>query len=206
MGETGAARQSHGYHHGDLKPVLIAAARRLVEADGHDRLSLREVARQAGVSAMAPYRHVENREALLAELAAQGFRELGAALKAAADQGVDPRSRSLAQAQAYVGFACANPGLFRLMVGPLDPAQKQLIAADAEAAHAMGATPDIDPDLARARWALVHGLSMLIIDGRLAIAPGDTVPAIVARTVAALWPEGGTGEGWVGQGGAGQSA
>ncbi|WP_449220533.1 TetR/AcrR family transcriptional regulator [Tistrella mobilis] len=192
MGETEDSHLSDGYHHRDLKPVLIAAARRLIEAEGHDRLSLREVARQAGVSAMAPYRHVENREALLAELAAEGFRELGAALKTATEQGVDPRSRSLAQAQAYVGFACANPGLFRLMVGPLNPAQKQRIAADAEAAHAMGAGPDIDPDLGRARWALVHGLSMLIIDGRLAIAPGDTVPAIVTRTVAALWPVAGT--------------
>lgn len=192
MGETEASHPSDGYHHRDLKPVLIAAARRLIEAEGHDRLSLREVARQAGVSAMAPYRHVENREALLAELAAEGFRELGAALKAATEQGVDPRSRSLAQALAYVGFACANPGLFRLMVGPLNPVQKQRIAADAEAAHAMGAGPDIDPDLGRARWALVHGLSMLIIDGRLAIAPGDTVPAIVTRTVAALWPGAGT--------------
>jgi AcrR family transcriptional regulator len=163
----------------DLRHRLLAAAHAVLEEDGHGGLALREVARRAGVSAMAPYRHFDNREALLAELAAQGFDRLADALTAA---GVDAEGRSLAQAMAYIGFARKNPGLFRLMFGPMDATQKARLQPAAAHAHAQLAA-GVQRDLARARWAIVHGLACLIIDQRLAIDDGDSIDDVVRRTV-----------------------
>jgi len=69
------------YHHGDLRAAMLAAASKIVEKEGTTGLSVREAARRAGVSHNAPYRHFPDREALLAAVAAEGFRELGERLK-----------------------------------------------------------------------------------------------------------------------------
>ena len=104
------------YHHGDLKPAVLAAAEKLLEGEGVDALTLRAVARMVGVSHTAPKNHFGDLEGLLSELAAVGYRRFGAALTAAMDDaGADPRQRLRAMGLAYVAFARAYPNLFVLM-------------------------------------------------------------------------------------------
>ena len=136
-------------------------------------LSLREAARRAGVSAMAPYRHFADKDALLAAVATIGFDRLSAAL-ATADR--DPKARAALNAQgvAYVAFACANPALFRLMFGAKAPTKTGDLAQASQKAFSIladrvGSIGDKDGsrDRALANWAMVHGLSMLAVDGQL---------------------------------------
>ncbi len=152
------------YHHGDLRAALLAAAGELLENQGPDGLALREVARRAGVSHNAPYRHFPDREALLAALAAEGFARLGARLGSGggAEMG-----------QSYVMFALENPQRFRLMFGGKVRlgTDSALRAAAAKAYEALLAAfrsrGDVaDPQkAAAAAWSLVHGLSHLLLDG-----------------------------------------
>src|SRR5258706_5651107 len=100
------------YHHGDLQVALMLTAGQMLEKEGLEALKLREVARRAGVSHSAPYRHFAQREALLAALAAEGFERLGAAQRKAAEAG-----GLRAMGEAYVAFALENPQRFRLMFG-----------------------------------------------------------------------------------------
>ena len=110
MSTSNCTRKS--YHHGDLEAALIRSAGKILEKEGLDALSLREVARQAGVSHNAPYRHFAEREALLAALAAKGFEMLAQAQQAAAAKG-----GLRAMGEAYVLFALEHPQRFRLMFG-----------------------------------------------------------------------------------------
>src|SRR5208282_4708473 len=162
------------YHHGGLRPALIATAMALVEESGVGAVSLRETARRIGVSAPATYRHFADKESLLAAVAAEGFRDLGAKLAAAANSGRDPLS---AMGMAYVRFALSRRGVFRLMFGPElakranYPELKS--AADQAFQWLKGGVQDRwhaaqDSDLAAiAAWALVHGLAQLFLDGVL---------------------------------------
>ncbi len=152
----------------------MGAALDLLCQDGAEAISLRAVARRAGVSAMAPYRHYEDKEALLAAVAALGFERFREAL-IAADAAAPAGQALVAQAQAYVRFAMDNPALFRLMFGPMDLGLHPDLCAAGEAAYAVLAqrvaadTPtEADRD-ARALgcWSLVHGLAMLMLDGRV---------------------------------------
>lgn len=165
-------RRKRTYHHGDLRAALLRAAGELLEKQGADAVLLREVARRAGVSHAAPYRHFASRDALLAALATEGFQEFGARVQAAA---------GLAMGEAYVGFALDRPQLFRLMFGGAlrlgsDPA----LARAAEGAYealvsAFLARREVaDPQLAAAAaWSLVHGLSQLLLDGHFSEATAD---------------------------------
>lgn len=160
------------YHHGDLRPALLRAARRVLEKDGPAALSLRGLARRAGVSHNAPYRHFADREALLAALAADGFRMLGEALRGA------PRRD---MGEAYVRFALEHPQLFRLMFGGHIAFSRhgELERAAASPYRALvdafRAEPSIaDPEkAAAAAWSLVHGLSHLLLDGHFPSQAGD---------------------------------
>ncbi len=162
------------YHHGELRAALIAAALEFLADDGADSISLRAVARRAGVSAMAPYRHYPDKEALLAAVAVQGFDGLHAVLREA-DEAAPPGQALVAQAVAYVRYALANPAMFRLMFGPKRLGAHPELTAAGEAAYAvlaarvaaeLPATADRD---ARALgcWSLVHGLASLFLDGRI---------------------------------------
>ena len=158
--------------------------------EGADAVSLRAVARRAGVSAMAPYRHYPDKEALLAAVAVQGFDGLRAALRTA-DDAAAPGEALAAQAAAYVGYAVDNPALFRLMFGPKRHGVHPELTAAGEIAYAVLAErvaaerpADADRDvLTLGCWSLVHGLASLFLDGQIgeemAGAPGD-----VARRVA----------------------
>ena len=103
-----------------MRPALIAAARALLDEGGPDAVGLREAARRVGVSPTATYRHFKDKDALLAALAVEGFHEFGAAL-AASESAPEPLS---AMGAAYVDFALAKPGMFRLMFSPMLSARR----------------------------------------------------------------------------------
>jgi AcrR family transcriptional regulator len=163
------------YHHGALRPAQIAAARALLDEGGPDSVGLREAARRVGVSATATYRHFKDKDALLAALAVEGFREFGVAL-AASESASEPLP---AMGAAYIDFALAKPGMFRLMFSPLLSARRddEELQTAANAAFATlnrgvgtlaAAPPNAQiPAAAIAAWSLVHGLSHLILDGVL---------------------------------------
>jgi AcrR family transcriptional regulator len=161
------------YHHGDLAAALLGAALDLLEEKGETALSLRAVARRAGVSPAAPYRHYEDREALTSAVAAVGYRELAERLAAAHPAPSTPEQLT-AVAVAYVRFALERPALFRVMFSePCDRDNDERVAAIAAVKLYLEEViarcfPGSDPEaLAPAIWALVHGLAFLFLDGKL---------------------------------------
>jgi AcrR family transcriptional regulator len=154
------------YHHGDLRNALLDAARALLEEGPLADLSLRAVARRAGVSHAAPYRHFPNHESLLVELALEGFAELrGEVVAAAAAQGAES-DRIAKIGAAYMRFVAKRPALARLMFGPQLP-NRELFGQLGEAADSIGGEIGAalrDPALGLAVWAAVHGLAMLILE------------------------------------------
>lgn len=171
------------YHHGALRDALLQTAEKVLERDGLAGLTLRAVAREAGVSHAAPTHHFGDLTGLVSELAAIGFRRFNAALVAARATGSHPLEKALAGAKAYVAYAQANPGMYGLMFRTerIDMSRPSLHEA-AEAsfaglAGAVGASRDeqiqeqaltLDQAAAIARaWSLVHGFTMLMLDGRL---------------------------------------
>src|SRR5438477_11686813 len=115
---AGRGRRASGetpYHHGDLHEALLKAAERVLERDGLAGLTLRAVAREAGVSHAAPTHHFGDLTGLLSELAAIGFRMFNVAMVAARNSETHPLLKAMASAQAYVAFAQAHPGMYGLM-------------------------------------------------------------------------------------------
>lgn len=175
------------YHHGDLRAALVRAAMDLLEEGGEAELSRRAVARRAGVSAAAPYRHYDDREALVSAVAAVGYRELAERLAAAHPSPSTPDELA-SVAVAYVQFALERPALFRIMFGePCDRDSDERVAATAAVSlyvrGIVGRTfPQADSEaLATAVWALVHGLAFLHLDGKLDAA----TPTVVAERITA---------------------
>src|SRR5947207_14518508 len=101
------AAEARPYHHGDLRRALIDAARRILETEGPAALSLRAVAREAGVSPAAPYHHFKDKSQLLEAVAHEGWVALDVALSAARAQAPDRRERRTGLGVAYIRFACA---------------------------------------------------------------------------------------------------
>jgi len=161
-----AAAGGKPYHHGDLRNALLDAARALLEEEGQSDLSVRAVARRAGVSHAAPYRHFPNQESLLVELALEGFVELRAELaKVAAQKGAEG-DRIAKLGGAYMRFVSRRPQLARLMFGPQLP-NRDRFPALAEAADAIGTEIGNalgDAALGLAVWAAIHGLATLILE------------------------------------------
>ena len=169
------------YHHGDLEPALVAAARAILEKEGIEALSLRAVARAVGVSPAAPYHHFADKDALLAAVAAQGFRELTAAMEKRMARETEPTRRFLGTGAGYVAFAVQNPALFRLMFGGSGhrfsthaglamagmAAYEVLSKAAGEAALAIGRDPATIPLTTLTAWSVVHGLAMLVLDAEV---------------------------------------
>src|SRR3954466_14928653 len=104
------------YHHGALREALLQAAERVLERDGLAGLTLRAVAREAGVSHAAPTHHFGDLTGLLSELAAVGFRQFNAAMASSGDAGGSSGlEKAMARAKAYVAYARAHPGMYGLM-------------------------------------------------------------------------------------------
>lgn len=172
---------SRPYHHGDLKRTLVDTAMAMLQEDGGAQLTLREVARRAGVSHAAPYKHFPDKAALLAELSLTGFDLLKAELDGAFAAGQDSlRATLLAMAGRYAEFARRNAGLYRLMFGSgihevprIHLSARAMAALDVlvavlEAGQAAGLLRqgDVRGQVA-ACWALMHGLALLELDGLL---------------------------------------
>lgn len=181
------------YHHGDLRRALLDAASQLLEERGPEALSLRGVARNAGVSPRAPYRHFKDREALLSALAADAFHHFTGALSRA-DAESEPGHAIEGQAIAYVRFALAKPGRFRLMFGArrVEP-DDALHSAKAAAFGVLQRRVVLDSlphEDSHARavgcWCLAHGLAVLFLDQRIRdeIEGGDD--EIVRRVASAV--------------------
>jgi AcrR family transcriptional regulator len=166
----------------DLRQKVLDASLALIEEGGLDRLSMREVARKAGVSHQAPYHHFGDREAILAAIAGEGFSKLEQALvrAAAAQAGSKPAKAVEAMGRAYVEFALRHPAYFQAMFRadavPLDrypEARKREDGAFGTLVEgidrALANQPsEVRRSIAVACWAMVHGLATLILEGSLA--------------------------------------
>ncbi len=169
------------YHHGDLRRAVIETAMTMLHEERGWQFTLREVARRAGVSHAAPYKHFPDKAALLAELALIGFDRLREALLAA-----QPASAASLQdalfpvARTYLAFGQENPALYRLMFGA-DAGKPSEVHLSERALGAFAIVTDFlsrgqEAGLIRVRpvrgqatacWAQLHGLTMLAIDGLL---------------------------------------
>ncbi|EPX59213.1 Transcriptional regulator, TetR family [Cystobacter fuscus DSM 2262] len=168
------------YHHGDLRRALLDASLELISKEGFGALSLREVARRAGVTHAAPYRHFADKEALLAAVAEEGFRAMTARMRQDMAREPTPMERLMACGVAYVLFAVENAAHFRVMFGPhftrpLTPSESQeegnsfqlLVDAILEAQRAGEVRAGEPHALALTCWSLVHGLASLWVDRQL---------------------------------------
>jgi AcrR family transcriptional regulator len=192
------------YHHGNLRTALIDAAVDILDAEGTPGLTLRAVARRAGVSRQAPYNHFRDVDDLIAAVAETSFDELLDELDAVRGAGHDPRQELGVR---YVVFAVENPARFRVMFG----AQLQRraafpgLAAAADRVFTLLSAPPaallpdrnaavsgrtIAPHDPRAvLWSVVHGLAHLLIDGQLTSGTPDAAAAnAYARAVTeSIW-------------------
>jgi AcrR family transcriptional regulator len=174
-----APQPRESYHHGKLKEALLEAGLKALETADPDGLSLRMLARDAGATANAAYRHFADKDDLLNALAAEGFRRFAVDQQAAVARKRKADQRLRASGLAYIAFAQAHPGLYRLMFSRLDRAsghpELQSHSKDALAVllEAASAQLDAPPEDARVRvaaaacWSLVHGLCALAMGGQL---------------------------------------
>ncbi len=179
----GRAPDNSPYHHGALHDALLKAAERVLERDGLAGLTLRAVAREAGVSHAAPTHHFGDLTGLVSELAAIGFRQFNSAMVEAGARGTTVLEKGMARAKAYVGYAQAHPGMYGLMFRTerLDMSRPSLHeAASAAFAGLAGSIGEsrhehieeeklsLDQAAAIVRaWSLVHGFTMQLLDDRL---------------------------------------
>jgi AcrR family transcriptional regulator len=179
------------YHHGNLRPALIAAAVELARANGPDGVVLREVARQTGVSHNAAYRHFADRGELLAEVAGVAMSQLAEAMdrRVAAVTKGSPQARALRRlsevGRAYVHFALSEPGLFEVAFAAEQTHQAPTVSPDsggpyAVLGRALDALVDVGVLTAARRegadvvcWAAVHGFAMLHLRGPLRNVPAE---------------------------------
>jgi len=115
MKTTSVAVEPKPYHHGDLRRALMDSADAILERDGPNALSLRAVAREAGVSPAAPYHHFKDKDELLSAIAHEGFSRLSTALVEAAAGICDGETKMSDLGVAYVKFAQSHPALYRVM-------------------------------------------------------------------------------------------
>ncbi|QUQ64086.1 TetR/AcrR family transcriptional regulator [Kutzneria sp. CA-103260] len=199
-GAKANATPSGSYHHGDLKRALVAAARELVAEKGPQGFTMTEAAKRAGVSVAAPYRHFADKDALLAEVAEQGFVIMGQALDRAYARGREPRDLAVRMARAYVRWAVANPDYYRVMFGDaygvedfddVRPAGRQLFEKLLDVIQACQAAGVIRPQDPRAvagpLWSVMHGIALLQIGRKFrAVGIRESADSLTTRTVTAL--------------------
>ncbi|MBV8436268.1 MAG: TetR/AcrR family transcriptional regulator [Silvibacterium sp.] len=173
--------QRKPYHHGNLREVLLESALQLIAEEGPAGFTLRELARRAGVSHNAPYRHFRDRDELMAAVAAQGFRELKQAMLRASRSGSDAIDRLKRAGLAYIRFALNRPQHFSAMFE--SPTRVQTDYPDAAAASEEAFStlvtfvkncqeeqrfPAGDTrEFAMLAWSMVHGVAKLATTGRL---------------------------------------
>jgi len=200
-----ASSTERAYHHGDLRRSLIDAGCAMLREEQNWNFSLREVARKAGVSHNAPYNHFTDKNDLLAAVAATGFEELRERMLSSIAKIKDPKAALIKSASAYVDFGLENPARYRLMFASAlttsaQPGSTLETAATASRgvlgeliyrgakAGVFAASPRSEESLQiaiLAAFSLVHGLTMLVIDGPArTVAPNiDNLPDKLARAV-----------------------
>ena len=186
------------YHHGDLRRALLDAAFEILKAEGPSALSLREVARRAGVSHQAPYHHFPSRAHLLAALSTEGFELLADSLRRVQAAATDPVQRMQDTGVEYVMFASRNPERFRLMFGAelgardpypeLNDAAKRVFEL---LVRPFGGTPrptahTADRAVVLTLWSTVHGLAALAVDGQVAL-EGKALETAARATTERVW-------------------
>lgn len=184
--------ERRGYHHGNLREALVEAARRLIGERGPAGFTLSDAAKLAGVSPAAPYRHFKDRQALLREVASQGFEALGRRLIAAGEGG--GREGFLAMGKAYLAFAREEPAFYAAMFNTgssegLKPDDSDPgFGALRQAVGQMLGTED--PQRVRRAavlvFALTHGLASLAAAGLLTPGPGEDLDTQLEVGVDAL--------------------
>lgn len=182
------------YHHGDLARTLLDHALVAVAEHGPAGLSLRDVARRAGVSHAAPTHHFRDKTGLLTALAAEGWGLLADALSATG--ATDPSFAELGVT--YVVFATRHPAHFAVMRAPglvrrddpdlraAEDRSEELLRSGAQ--RHSDATAAADPSTALAGWALVHGLATLLLEGSITPGPGSDVAALARSITRKLGP------------------
>ena len=195
-----SAEQRDTYHHGDLKRALTEAALGLVNEKGPKGFTLREVARRAGVSAAAPYRHFADKAELLAAAATLGFVQLHETLSAAAAETDDLIQQVLGMGRAYVHWAVAHPDYYQVMFGAETDKtdHPELLTAGARAfddlldaitrCQQANLLPAGDPrEIAGPTWSLLHGIASLTIGGDLShVGIREDPQALAERSLKAL--------------------
>jgi AcrR family transcriptional regulator len=192
---TVSDQRTRPYHHGDLRRALLDVALAAVAEQGPAALSLRDIARRAGVSHAAPAHHFANKAGLLTAIAAEGWNLLADTLaEAQRDAGF------AGQGVAYVLFATTHPAYFAVMRAPdlLHSDDAALVAARERAGvhlrHGAGQGSDSDnPSRRLAAWALVHGLASLLLEGNIRLEPGDSVEGLAQAVTSHLRPPAGHG-------------
>jgi len=178
-GSDSTAERAGSYHHGDLRSALLSHALQIVDADGPDSITLRGIAKAAGVSRAAPYHHFKDKRTLLAAVAASGFRQLAAQMRGKLADRAAPRTRLDQLGVGYVEFSLLHGELFRLMQGAdfrkpgefpdLDAARNESAAPLIETVSAC--LPDASEQTIRSAcasaWSMVHGMAQLSADGRI---------------------------------------
>lgn len=182
------AKPSRQYHHGDLRNALIEAAIPLLETHGPAALSLREVAKAAGVSHAAPYRHFRDKTELLEEIAVSGYDTLTQACRSAQRRYADDPAKQLVEAGiGYLLFVVEQPRVAHLMFGGMialdacgdalqqasGTAFKSLVAIVASGVEAGVFKTAPAQELTLAAWSMVHGLATLITSGMLGSVAGN---------------------------------
>lgn len=197
-------KRANAYQHGNLREALVQAGLKLLSEGGVEGLSLRAAAQLAGVSHAAPYRHFQDKDALVAAIAEQGFRLLSASMRtelatltpAAA---TDVHARLLALGRGYVRFALAHPAYLQVIFGGVlkGTPTAELRGAGEEAYSLLRDTVadgvargemkggDVDT-LTLACWSMVHGLSHLLISRAVSPPPGITAEALTEALLAVL--------------------
>lgn len=193
------------YHHGNLHQGLIDAALGLIASEGAQALTLRAVARKAGVSHAAPYRHFADKEALLVAVAEEGFQRLSRSMAQRMECYTDPLARFLQSGVGYVLFAVAHPAHFRVMFSSAfscqEPPPGLRQAGEAALAVLTNAITGAQmvgqlngakvESISATAWSLVHGLASLLIDQQFhGWALENATPVSLAETTIQLMIDG----------------
>jgi AcrR family transcriptional regulator len=202
MGASAASKR--GYHHGDLRNALVAAAADLAAKGGPQSVTIRAAAREVGVTPTAAYRHFGGHEELLLAAKSAAMDELSAAMRKEVDgqvRTIDPVQDALARfgaiGRGYLAFARAEPGLFETVFSPnspvLPPPEERtgsgpftmLVDAVDELVRVGHLAPELRPMAELTAWSVMHGLATLL-NGPLRDLPEDTREEMIVRTMLVL--------------------